>query len=69
MPTTCNALSTTYAHPDIASARVLNPVNHQLLHNFGFAEETLGKEALIDYSGGLNSSGGVYPPNQRRVFS
>lgn len=68
MPTTVNAMSTMYAQPDIASARVLNPVNHQLLHNFGFAEENMTKETLVDASG-MNSSGGIYPPNQRRVFS
>lgn len=63
MPTTTNAMSTTYAHPpDIASARILNPINHQMLHNFGFAEETMSKEALVDGSG-LNNSGILYPPH------
>lgn len=63
-----NAKSSAVIPQDVASARILNPQHHHIMHNFGFAEETVSREVLIDASG-MFSSSFVYPPNQRRVLS
>ena len=46
----------------------MNPQNHQILHNFGFAEETVGRDGPVD-GGGMFGGSFLYPPNQRRLLS